>query len=258
MKNRFRLQSLLAIAVLGILASCTPTSKLKYVINEGGNQFKNDFYNDRSEKLIQPYDYLYVRIFSLDQRTNDIFNDRQGGTYNTELLSYPVDDNGNINLPFIGLVSVKGLTINQAKDKIESALAKSLNNVSIVVRFISNKVTILGEVNQPGQYSFYDEKVNVFQAIGFANGSTTYGDLTNITLIRDQGNTIIYHYLDLTKKDIAASEYYYLLPNDVLIINPIRAKYRGLRDYTLTIFATVLGSVTTLLTAITLYNSLNK
>ena len=44
MKNRFRLQSLLAIAVLGILASCTPTSKLKYVINEGGNQFKNDFY----------------------------------------------------------------------------------------------------------------------------------------------------------------------------------------------------------------------
>ena len=174
------------------------------------------------------------------------------------MLSYPVDDNGNINLPFIGLVAVKGLTINQAKDKIESALSKSLNNVSIVVRFISNKVTILGEVNQPGQYSFYDEKVNVFQAIGFANGSTTYGDLTNITLIREQGNTIIYHYLDMTKKDIAASEFYYLLPNDVLIINPIRAKYRGLRDYSLTIFATVLGSFTTLLTAITLYNSLNK
>jgi polysaccharide export outer membrane protein len=256
MKNQFLLRSWMAILVLGILASCTPTSKLKYVVSEGDSQYKNDFPNDRSEKLIQPYDYLYVRIFSLDQRTNDIFNDRSGNSMNTELLSYPVDDNGNINLPFIGLVAVKDLTINQAKDKIEKALANSLNNISIVVRFISNKVTILGEVNQPGQYSFYDEKVNVFQAIGFAHGSTAYGDLTGITLVREKGNVINYHYLDLTKKDIAASDYYYLLPNDVLIINPIRAKYRSLQDYSLTIFATILGSFTTLLTAVTLFRTL--
>ena len=256
MKKQSLVRWWLIIPSLCLLAACTPTSKLKYVVNDKDVAIKNEYLNDRSEKLIQPYDYLYIKIFSLDPRTNDVFNDQSGNTFNTELLSYPVDDKGSINLPFIGIVEVKGLTINQAKDKVEKALAKGLNDVSVIVRFVSNKVTLLGEVNQPGQYSFYDEKVTIFQALGFANGSTTYGDLTSITLIRENNNTINYHYLNLTEKKIAASEFYYLLPNDILIINPIKAKYRSLQDYPLTIISTLLYSITAILTAVILARTL--
>ena len=59
-------------------------------------------------------------------------------------------------------------------------------------------------------------------------GHPDLGDLSRVTLVREKDNVIKYYYLDLTKKNIASSEYYYLLPNDVVIINPIKAKYRNL------------------------------
>ena len=248
--------NLLPAGIIFLLSvSCAPVNKLKFVADAGSGSVQNDYYNDRSEKTIQPYDYLYVKIFSLDERTNNIFNERSYSVEN-ELLSYVVDDAGNITLPFIGNVYVKDLTINEAREKVEKAFMQYLNNISLVVRFVSNKITVLGEVNNPGQQSFYDEKVNVFQAIGFAGGTSSFGDLSRVTLVREKDNMIKYYYLDLTKKNIAASEYYYLLPNDVLIINPIKAKYREIRDYGLSLGATVLTSISAVLSIILIARSL--
>jgi len=244
----------LILAVL-ILNSCAPVEKLKLVSDDGPGSIQNDFKNDRSEKTIQPYDYLYIKIYSLDEKTNSLFNER-GYNVDNELLSYAVDDIGEISMPFIGNIGVKDLTINQAREIIEKSLALKLNNVSVIVRFVSNKVTLLGEVNRPGQHSFFDEKVTVFQAMGFAGGSTGFGDLSNVTLIRERDNVIKYFYLDLTKKNIASSDYYYLLPNDILIINPINAKYRGLRDYGLDLFATVLTSISAILSIVLITQNL--
>ena len=248
--NKARIRVIIYLLFVLIITSCTPSNKLKYVQNKGDNAHKNQFYNDRSEKTIQPYDYLYVRIYSLDEQTNSIFREREYGTYETELRSYAVDDVGNINFPFIGNIYVKGLTITQAKEKIENSLSQYLNNISVRVRFVSNKITILGEVYRPGQYSFYDEKINIFQALGFANGINTFGNKRNITLIREKDNTIRYYNLNLTDKNIVASEFYYLLPNDIIIINPINAKYRELRTYSLSLTSAILS---TLLTLSTLY-----
>jgi len=224
---------------------------LRFVSDSTDGSVKNDYFNDRSEKTIQPYDYLYIKIFSLDEKTNNVFNERSYSIDN-ELLSYSVDAKGSISMPFIGSIDVKDLTINLAREKIEKSLAVYLNNVSVLVRFVSNKITLLGEVNRPGQHPFFDEKVTVFQALGFAGGTSGFGDLTNVTLIREKDNLIKYHYLDLTKKNIASSEFYYLLPNDILIINPINAKYRALRDYGLEIASAILTTVLAVLSIINL------
>jgi polysaccharide biosynthesis/export protein len=245
----------LSVVVL-LLSSCAPIDKLKYVADVSqSSSIKNDFYNDRTEKTIQPYDYLYVKIFSLEEKTNAIFNDRNTNVDN-ELLSYSIDGKGNISLPFIGDVYVKDLTLNQAREKIEAALGNRLNYISVIVRFVSNKVTVLGEVQMPGQHAFFDEKISVFQALGYAGGSSDYGNLSNVTLVREKDNVIKYFTLDLTKKNIASSEYFYLLPNDVLIINPIPAKYRDLKDYPLNIAAVTLTSISALLSIILIVNSL--
>ena len=245
-KNITILSSFLVITLL--IISCTPTRKLKYAQNKGDEAHKNQFYNDRSEKTIQPYDYLYIQIYSLDEKTNSIFNTQSSYTYDTELLSYTVDDKGNISVPFVGSINVKDLTINEAKIKIEKSLSMYLRDISVVVRYVSNKITLLGEVNQPGQYDFFDEKVTIFQALGFANGISTFGDKSDVTLIRERDNNIKYYYLDLTKKNIAESEYYYLIPNDILIINPVNAKYRELRDYSITLISSLLSTITTIIT----------
>jgi polysaccharide export outer membrane protein len=159
-------------------------------------------------------------------------------------------------MPFIGVINVKDLTINQSREKIEKSLSRYLNNVSIIVRFVSNKITVLGEVRIPGQYDFYDEKVSVFQALGFAGGASDYGDLSTVTLVREKDDVIKYYSLDLTQKSIASSEYYYLLPNDIIIINPIKAKYRELRDYALALTATVLTSISAALSIILIVQTL--
>lgn len=247
------------IIFIAMLISCTPVEKLKYVQSlTEDDSFKNEFYNDRSEKTIQPYDYLYIKIYSLDERTNDIFNANSGYFNNTELLSYVVDDKGTLTIPFIGPIDVKDLTIGQAKEKIEKLFNTYLNNISVIVRFVSNKITILGEVNRPGQYSFYDEKITVFQAVGFAGGVNPFGDLSSITLVREKNNTVRYFNLDLTKRTIAQSEHYYLLPNDVVIINPVNAKYRELRTYSLTLVSSILSLTTTSVTLWYLLDNLNN
>ncbi len=244
-----------SLLFLLVLTSCAPVEKLKYVADPASTQVKNEYFNDRTEKKIQPYDYLYIKIFSLDEKTNSIFNERSYSIDN-ELLSYAVDGEGNISMPFIGEINVKGLTINEARERVEKSLGVYLNNISVIVRFVSNKVTVLGEVNNPGQHPFYDEKVTVFQAIGFAGGTSGFGDLSQVTLVREKDNVVKYFYLDITRKNIASSEYYYLLPNDVLIINPIKAKYREMRDYGLNLTATVLTSVSMLLSIVLITQSL--
>jgi polysaccharide export outer membrane protein len=250
--HKLTLFSVTTGVIFTLLSSCAPINKLKFVSDASTGSIKNDYFNDRSEKTIQPYDYLYIKIFSLDEKT------KRSYSIDNELLSYAVDAKGDISMPFIGNINVKDLTINKARERVEKSLSVYLNNISVIVRFVSNKVTLLGEVAQPGQHAFFDEKVTVFQAIGFAGGASGFGDLSNVTLVREKDNVIKYFYLDLTKKNIASSEYYYLLPNDILIINPIKAKYRGLRDYALGLTATVLTSISALLSIILITQNLSK
>jgi polysaccharide biosynthesis/export protein len=230
----------LYLIVLIFAFGCTPTKKLKYTVDVP--QSTDKYTNARTEKTIQPYDYLYIKIYSLDQTTNEIFNsDTRYGSQSEELISYSVNEKGYIDFPFVGDIYVKDMTIDQAKVMLEKELNKYLTNISIRVRFVANKITVIGEVRVPGSHAFLDEKINIFQALGLAGDIADYGDKTHVTLIREANDEINYHYLDLTKKDIVKSEYYYLLPNDVLIVDPVKAKYRSMRDYSVLylLFATI-------------------
>lgn len=236
---------LIVLAVITVLFSCTPVDQLVYTVNTPDS--KDKFYNDRSEKTIQPFDYLYIKIYSLDETTSQIFNsDSRYGQQNERLISYEVSDKGYINFPFIGNILLKDLTIEEAREKLEMELNKYLTNISLRVRFVGNKITVIGEVRNPGNYTFFDEKITVFEALGLAGDIFTFGDKTKVTLIRETDNTIKYHYLDMTKKNIAESEFYYMLPNDILIVDAVPAKYRQLQDRGLILL--ILSTLTSLAT----------
>ncbi len=236
-------------AILLAFSSCVSTEKLRYVTDLESDQVfnENDFRVSRVVKKIQPQDYLYIKIYSLDEKVSNIFYSNNS-QYNNDLklISYQVNDEGFIDFPFVGKINVKDLTIEGAKEKIQNDLSNYLRNTSVTVRFVGNKITILGEVGKPGEYPYFDDKINVFQAIGFANGIADYGNKENVLLIREKNNQVTYNYLDLTKKGIVESEYYYLLPNDILVIDPINAKYRNLRQRDLALLSTVLSAVTTI------------
>ncbi|MBN2524302.1 MAG: polysaccharide biosynthesis/export family protein [Bacteroidales bacterium] len=236
--------------ILILAVSCIPTEKLKYTIEDSDT--KDKFDNDRLEKTIQPYDYLYIKIYSLDERTSQIFEqDVRYGYADEQLISYEVSDKGYINFPFIGNIILKDLTLEEARNKLEQELNKYLTNISIRIRFVGNKITVLGEVKNPGNFTFFDEKITVFQALALASDVSDFGDKTKVTLVREKDNVITYQYLDLTNKKIAESENYYLLPNDILIVDPVRTKYRQMRDYTPVYL--MLTTITTLIAVLSLF-----
>jgi len=99
-----------------------------------------------------------------------------------------------------------------------------INDANVNVRVINSKVTILGEVNKPGTYSFDEQNISLNQAIGYAGDLTINGIRKDVLLIRENNGTRTYVKLDLTSSDWFASPYYYVKQNDVIIVNPNGAK----------------------------------
>jgi len=241
--------------VVLMASSCVPYEKLRYTQDIEGMQ--NDrFTNVREEKKIQPFDNLNVKIYSLDPKVSEIFTDEEARNLDVRYKSYTVSKEGYITLPFIDKINVNGLTTDEARMKIEDKMNNYLNDVSILVRFVGNRITVLGEVRQQGEYGFYDEKITIFQALSFANGVADFGNREAVTIIREEDDVFTYHTIDLTRKDVVESEFFYLLPNDVILVNPIKAKYRYLRDYAL--LGTIFSTVTTIAVVINVIYNINN
>ncbi|MEZ5082530.1 MAG: polysaccharide biosynthesis/export family protein [Bacteroidales bacterium] len=237
------------ILILLLGASCVPKRKLLYTQDQKEKEEQNEYSNIRPEKTIQPFDNLYVKVSSIDEKTAAIFasQDRNTSETSINLLSYTVNQAGYINFPFVGEIFVKNMKLQDAQVKIEQEVSEYLPNISISVKFVNNTVSILGEVRRPGEHSFNRDQITVFQALSLATGISDYGDKKRIILIREAQNKINYYYLDLTDKNIVSSEYYYIIPNDVIIVKPINAKFRNLSMVNWPIF------LTTITTAVTLY-----
>jgi polysaccharide export outer membrane protein len=226
------------------LGSCVPYKKLIYLQDDSENP-KDVFHSKRMDKTIQPGDKLYITVYSIDEKTASLFSNRiySGREESVSLYSYSVNEEGNINFPFLGLVNLKGLSLIEAQKEIEDKLGQYVTSVTITVRFVGNNVFILGEVNRPGAHPFYDDKINILEAISYAGGITTFGDKSDLTLIREINDSVSYNKLDLTNRRITESEFYYLMPNDIIIISATKANYRSYRD--LGLVSTILSSITT-------------
>jgi polysaccharide export outer membrane protein len=229
-----------------LTVSCVPLKKLSYFNDI--NELEEPIINPRIQKLIMPFNKLYIKIISIDPQTNAIFNTsdeiRYGGAQNGGMIGYLVDEKGNINFPFVGDINVGTLTTSQAAAKIQKLLSDYVSNVSVSVRYVDNQVSIIGEVQNQGVFGFSQDKLNIYEALGLGGGITRYGDRKNIILVRHEGDKIMHYRLNLSDSKIAAKDYYYILPNDVLIVEPLKAVSSSYSNITYTTF---LSSITTLI-----------
>ena len=215
-------------------SSCISPKKMKYLQGEENitHQTSREF-----TYHIQSGDVLFIKINTLDNSTYESFN-AQGSS----LYGYTVSDSGYINLPIIGDINILGLSIDETREKIQKNINVYLKETSVIVKLMSFKVTILGEVENPGIYQAYDASLTLFQAIGLAGDLNNYGNRKNIKLIRQtpEGQKIIE--LDITDQNILSSEYFYLLPNDVIYIEPHITKSFGFEGFP---FGQVFAGITT-------------
>jgi polysaccharide export outer membrane protein len=163
---------------------------------------------------------------------------------------YLVDNNGLIEIPIIGKIKATGLTIYSLKDTIVKVASKYYKNPVVVVRFANFKVDIAGEVLKPGQYVMPEEKETILDAISMAGDLTIFGKRENVLLLRENtdGSKTAYR-INLKKSNVMSSPAYYLQQNDVIYVEPRKAKSDA-TDAAQTRYITIASAVLSILVII--------
>ncbi|OQY04589.1 MAG: hypothetical protein B6I20_02770 [Bacteroidetes bacterium 4572_117] len=244
-QNRTTILLFFIISIL-ILSSCVPQSKIRYLQAKDKDTTTTFVLKQRPKNTVQPFDNLYIKIISPDEATSRMLNSETGGAgmqnVNYHMISYTVNDSGYVDFPFAGLIYVEDLTILEAKYVIEKALRVYVSNASVIVKFVGKSVTILGEVARQGEYVIFSDNISIFKALSLAGGLTDFGDREHVTILREENDKAHFYEIDLSDKKITSSDFYYLKPNDVVVVQPLNHKSFGFATFPYTL---ILSSLTT-------------
>lgn len=210
---------LIIIGFLTLFTSCSTSKKVAYFQNAQDSAFREVL--GTVEAPIQQNDILNIVISSLSPEEDVKYN-------RTDITTkgYLVNKDGTIQLPKLGNVMAAGLTKKQLTEKITNIILekKELLNPIVEIRQLNFEVTVLGEVANPTVINVPSEKISLVKALGLAGDITIYGKRENVLLIREEDGKRITRHLDINSADFLTSEYYYLKPNDVVYVEPGKAK----------------------------------
>ncbi|MFW5752189.1 MAG: polysaccharide biosynthesis/export family protein [bacterium] len=225
--NKTKIKLLTVFVILLIFTSCsTPLQELIYLNEiETGKTFENGPMPD--EYKIRPNDQLFIQVISDDPLNAAFLNlintqgsmGSMGSSANSlELITFLVDQDGNISYPELGEIHVEDKTIQEVQKIIQTRVNEYLESASVFVKLVNRNVTILGEVKQPGQKLMVKNQLTIFEALGLAGDITDYGNRQSVKLIRElpDGKHIVE--MDLTDPETIFSPYYYVLPHDIVYV----------------------------------------
>jgi polysaccharide biosynthesis/export protein len=198
--------------------SCVPQRKVIYL--QGTSEDLIAY--KKIQYTIHAHDVLLITISSLNPQVSEFFNLKQDKDKGAD--GYMVNDLGYIYLPVLDSLFVKGQTTAQIQSNLQRAIREHVTDATVVVKMANFNVTVLGEVGNPGHLSFQGEEINILQAIGMAGDISDFGNKKKVRLIRKEGEGNKFINLDLTDRAIMNSPYFYLQPNDVIYVEPLKAK----------------------------------
>jgi polysaccharide biosynthesis/export protein len=213
---------------------------------------------EREASLVQPNDILQITVGSLVPEAAVPYNNV--ATRNTtavanspeviKLQGYLVTPAGTIEFPVLGTISVQDQSIEAIETTIKKRLVEGghLVNPTVAVRVLNAKVTVLGEVNRPGTYSFTEQSLSVPQALGYAGDLTITGDRKEVVLIRESNGIRTVKKINLTQSNWMTDPALQVRQNDVIVVNPNSQKIKtaglvGNSGTILTIASLVLSSI---------------
>jgi len=252
MKKRHLIILLLIFTL--VFNSCVSRKKLTYLQYSDMSVNKNEQADVPRTSVVPasykvlPYDNLYIRVITPDPQWSAIFNTMPvgaGGAVTEEsaaLFGYMVDNEGYIEIPFVGKIAVGGKTIPEIKDELESVFENYVTDAAITIRLVNNFVAILGEVSSPGKYPLTKDRINVFEALALANDLNAYSNRQRIQLIRPSAYGPIVKEFSLLDRSILSSEFYYIMPNDVIYAIPTIGRSFQLNSSVWVLFLTTITS----------------
>ena len=243
--------------------SCSTTEQLTYLQDIDTVKSQDFFPLDKPEYKIQTQDILYVRFITLNEEMNILLN-MESTRQTTQLFQnetslfingYTVNEEGFISIPIIGKVSVLDKTIDEATAEIEARSSEYLKEATLIVKLLSFKFSVLGEVNRPGAYRNFNNQLTVLEAISMAGDITDHGDRERILVLRPTKEGTHTYRINLKKKEVLVSEAFFLLPNDIVIVEPLDSKIFKLNIPTMSfVLTTFFSTITTTLVLIRFFN----
>lgn len=254
---RFFLKFVLIISIVTSFSSCvrhrqlvsfqTPYHKKKSITH---------YPYARTPYRLMPGDNIDVKFSTTDKGTSDILNRESGTSGGSQINvasmyinSYTLDEKGDIEVPLIGRVHAQGHTTKSLSDTITYSLDSIVNLKNVHIKISNFRVSVMGEVRNPGQFFVYNDNINLLQALSLAGDISDYGNRRKVCVVRPSkdkiGSDVLY--LDLTNTNVLSSEYFMIHPNDVIYVEPLKSKAGRLNIPALQVLLTVSSIVLVLL-----------
>lgn len=217
-------------------AGCVSSKKIVY--------FQSDPENGNAVRMAEPYvtiimpgDVLSIQVNSLNPEAATFFNPYSpmsvaagrtsqptNSTGLPQIEGYLVSPKGVIELPLIGLIDVKGLTLAQLKEEVREKLKTYLKEPTVNIRNLNFRISVLGEVVRPSLFTVPNDQITLIEAISLAGDATIYGRRDNVLVVREENGQKTFARVDITKRNLFRSPYYYLHPNDIVYVEPGKAR----------------------------------
>ncbi len=245
-----KMNKLYVLLLLFVLSSCYSSKNIDYLQSEVGQYVTA---TQTTEYLVQENDILDIKVQSRDPEQSDFFNitaiDNRSNDANPAsmfLTGYSVNSDGMINLAMVGELKVSGLTVKDIRKLVQIEIDKHLVNAMVSVKITNFKISVLGDVKNPGTNYVYNTQATIFETLSAAGDLNLTAKRKNIKLIRQKGSNSIVVNLDLTDPAIIKSPYYFMHPNDVIYVE---TSERNIADTNvknnLGIFALILSAIST-------------
>jgi len=248
--KRFILFIFLSICI--VFSSCITNKDLVYLQDKGTVVNDSLLLRETSKPYrVQVNDILSIRVKALDKELTAIFNPVEGtaanyvsqGQSGLYFSGFTVDLHGNIKFPILGDINVLGFTVEEIENKVKSELLKQYfketAELFVTVKLAGLRYTVTGEVNGTGVHTLYQDRVNIIEALANAGDIRTTGDRRDVLIVRQYPGGQKIHHIDLTDLAAMQSPYYYIQPNDMIMVKPLKRKYIGAGSTAIQNFTTI-------------------
>ena len=233
-----------------LLSSCVPMKRIRYIQDPKDEAAtRSDFKQPVSvEYLVHNGDNLYIKVNALEDKNNYFDKEDNYNNYYTEsgiyLNSFTVNDSGFVEFPLIGKIEVSNLTIKQIQKILQDKVNEYLKNTIVIVKLANFRISMMGEFNNPGKYLVYQDKITIFEAISMAGDMTDFAKRNKVLLVRQTDSGLKTYRINLNDYSILESDLYYLMPNDLVYVEPLKGKQFAFSEFP---YVLILTTITTTL-----------
>jgi polysaccharide export outer membrane protein len=213
------------------------------------SEARNDFKRAAaSEYLVHKGDNLYIKVNALEDKNNYFEKDDNYNNYYTEsgiyLNSFTVNDSGYVEFSLIGKIMVENLTISEIQKILQLKVDEYIKNTIVIVKLANFRVSMMGEFRNPGKYLVYQDKITIFEAMAMAGDLTDFAKRNEVLLVRQTDDGVKTYRLNLNDYSVLESEFYYLMPNDLIYVEPLKGKQFAFSEFP---YVLILTTITTTL-----------